>query len=244
MKKIIFTLAALFSFSFICVLPVGRIIQPQTKIFQGSINNKLPILMTIDFVDNKLKGTYYYMSKKIDIEIKGTIDSNNIMIEEFSGNTKTGVFLGQLNEYNVINGQWTSPDGKKSFPFFIEEVGNNLKGNEISGQYDLGDTATIYVLLIDNNKIKFQGSAIWIGQTKDNVHTGEVAGITDLKDGKTVYDDGEGNILTITFKNGILDVAEEGQFGGMNVTFAGKYVKEKNQPETWDIFDSEYNVKK
>ena len=97
-----------------------------TKSFEGTINGKYGIIMTLTKNTGNLSGTYTYKSQGTPIKISGTIaDNGNLTINEFNdkGNM-TGVFKGQLNSSNII-GQWTKPDGSKKMPFSISESTNN-----------------------------------------------------------------------------------------------------------------------
>ncbi len=96
-----------------------------TKSFEGTINGKYGIIMTLTKNANNLNGTYTYKSQGTPIKISGTTDDNgNLTINEFNdkGNM-TGIFKGQLSGNNII-GQWTKPDGSKTMPFSISESTN------------------------------------------------------------------------------------------------------------------------
>jgi hypothetical protein len=96
-----------------------------TKYFEGTIDGKYGIIMTLTKNANNLTGTYTYKSQGTPIKISGTTDdSGNLTINEFNdkGNM-TGIFKGQLTGNNII-GQWTKPDGSKTMPFRISESVN------------------------------------------------------------------------------------------------------------------------
>lgn len=96
-----------------------------TKSFEGTINGKYGIIMTLTKNAKSLSGTYSYKSKGIPIKVSGKIvDNGNLTINEFNENgSMTGVFKGQLSGNNII-GQWTKPDGSKTMPFSISESTN------------------------------------------------------------------------------------------------------------------------
>ena len=97
-----------------------------TKSFEGTINGKYGIIMTLTKKTGNLSGTYTYKSSGTPIKISGTIDDNgNLTINEFNdkGNM-TGIFKGQLSSNNII-GQWTKPDGSMTMPFSISESTNS-----------------------------------------------------------------------------------------------------------------------
>jgi hypothetical protein len=102
-----------------------NIVTDFTKTFEGAIDGKHGIIMTLTKNANNLNGSYTYKRQGTPIKIFGTTDDNgNLTINEFNdkGNM-TGIFKGQLSGNNII-GQWTKPDGSKSMPFSISESTN------------------------------------------------------------------------------------------------------------------------
>lgn len=206
------------------------------KEYTGSINNKLIIKMKMEITGNEIKGNYYYEKIKQNITVKGLIkkitDSKNkqitqYIIEEFDekGN-KTGLFTGNLSSFVIIKGNWSSPDGKKIFPFILNEVKNNIQNSEsINGTYDRGGDAAIEILLLNDGNIRIKGSAVWVMSTS-NVHTGEFEGVASLKDGIAVYKSGSTDsdckVIIKFIKDGI-EVEDNLNCGGLNVTFTGDY---------------------
>lgn len=97
-----------------------------TKSFEGTINGKYGIIMTLTKNNTNLYGTYTYKSQGIPIKISGTIDDiGNLTINEFNDKgSMTGIFTGQLSSSNIL-GQWTKPDGSKTMPFSITESTNS-----------------------------------------------------------------------------------------------------------------------
>lgn len=93
-----------------------------TKSFEGTINGKFGIIMTLTKNAKSLSGTYSYKSKGIPIKVSGNLDDKgNLTINEFNDNgSMTGVFKGQLSGINII-GNWEKPDGSKIMSFSISE---------------------------------------------------------------------------------------------------------------------------
>lgn len=93
-----------------------------SKVYEGLINNKYGIIMSLTAINGELSGNYFYKSQGKEITILGTIDSiNNIIVNEFdnSGN-QTGIFKGQIND-SKINGVWSKPNGMNSMEFLLFE---------------------------------------------------------------------------------------------------------------------------
>jgi hypothetical protein len=140
MKKVIVTTAVVMTFLCSCSPNNGNSSAEQsvaqtttsnisdfTKSFEGTINGKFGIMMTLTKNAKSLSGTYSYKSKGIPIKISGNIDdTGNLTINEFNDNgSMTGVFKGQLSGINII-GNWEKPDGSKIMPFSISESGNTV----------------------------------------------------------------------------------------------------------------------
>jgi hypothetical protein len=97
-----------------------------TKSFEGTINSKYGIILTLTKNANNLNGTYAYKIQGTPIKISGTIDNNrNLIIKEFNDKGKiTGIFKGKFRSNKII-GQWTKPDGSMTMPFSISEYQNS-----------------------------------------------------------------------------------------------------------------------
>jgi hypothetical protein len=112
-------------------------------IFQGKIGEKLGIEMKITCQDQKIAGTYFYNSQKINIKLEGAVIKNELIINEYTPKgEKTGTFTGQMSEDGSevigLNGKWTSADGKRSFPFTTNASFLKLttRSNYNSGTYN------------------------------------------------------------------------------------------------------------
>lgn len=120
--------------------------------YTGQINNKLDIVMRLKASSGQIRGTYYYASKGIDIELTGQIDDlGTITLNEFAANgNQTGVFKGEKLQDDRIEGKWSKPNGEgaQSFKLRLSDVDyNQTKGRNgkidfdaISGEYSpIGD---------------------------------------------------------------------------------------------------------
>jgi hypothetical protein len=98
----------------------------QSRQFKGMINNKLPIVMKLNFNGGSVTGAYYYEKYKTDIRLEGSLDDKgNISLTEFDpkdGNI-SGSFAGKFVSANRIEGRWIKGDGTKTLPFYVEEGG-------------------------------------------------------------------------------------------------------------------------
>lgn len=144
-----------------------------------------------------------------------------------------------------------------SFILAILEMLGNINGHYVSLQdanhYDEG----IYfdIQKIDNNNIKFQANSYWTGADPENIHTGVIAGIIPLKNGKAVYEDNfgdptdvydpkqpdkfQGCHAEIIFKpDSTIRVDDNYRCGGANVTFMGDYKRKSFIIPDWSIFDT------
>lgn len=106
------------------------------KTYEGSINDKHQIRMSLHRYGNELSGTYLYTSQGKDIQIIGTIDEqDNVVINEFDNNSnQTGVFKGKYSA-SGITGTWSKPNGDKEMPFSLRATGE--VSNEIGDAEDV-----------------------------------------------------------------------------------------------------------
>lgn len=91
-----------------------------TEYWEGYINGKWKIEMTVHRLDGMVWGSYCYSSRKTDIELNGEWGENKqlTLTESVDGKT-TGQFIGQYGE-SVYEGLWISADGEKDYPFKVE----------------------------------------------------------------------------------------------------------------------------
>jgi len=126
----------------------ANVIPDFIKSFEGTINGKYGIIMTLSKNKENLSGTYFYKNQGALIQISGTIDDNgSLIINEFNNKgNMTGIFKGQLINNNII-GQWTKPDGTKAMTFSISESiiseSSNLN-NESNKSDDYSNWSGIY----------------------------------------------------------------------------------------------------
>jgi len=128
--------------------------------YKGTINNNIYIQMSIYPLGQEIVGSYFYEKEKKEINLKGKAGKNEIVLYEYDFQGKnTGIFRGTMNTVDGIQGTWTSPDGKKTYPFALNLV-SNLPGVEYGKRYGVseGDKAAesfvmqIQSYVINNNK--------------------------------------------------------------------------------------------
>jgi uncharacterized protein len=109
---------------------------------------------------------------------------------------------------------------------------SNLKGEYIRyNAHDKPDydSASLTLTTAEKGKVKVTGSAVWVGDAKTgSVHIGEVDGIFELQGEQVNYKDGNGcEFVLLLGKNALTVNNDNGQCGGVNVSFNGYYKKVK-----------------
>lgn len=88
--------------------------------YNGTINNNIPIRMSIYQLGKDMVGTYYYEKQRIEIKLKGKTGDKNIILYEYDETGKnTGIFQGTMSTVDKIEGTWISADNKISYPFVL-----------------------------------------------------------------------------------------------------------------------------
>lgn len=92
------------------------------KSYEGSINNKYQITMTLTKTGNVLSGSYAYATIGTSIKVAGTIDENGaIVLNEYSDSDKLlGTFNGTYRAEG-ISGNWNRANSDKLLPFLLTE---------------------------------------------------------------------------------------------------------------------------
>lgn len=126
-----------------------------------------------------------------------------------------------LNNNNIIVN--TAPAPASTTDIKGEYLRYNAKGKP---DYH---SASLTLFSPEKGKIKLLGNAVWVGDTKTgNVHIGEVAGTFDLQGEQVSYKDENGcEFVLLLGKNALTVNNDNGQCGGLNVTFNGYYKKVK-----------------
>ncbi|GIM30679.1 hypothetical protein CPJCM30710_33450 [Clostridium polyendosporum] len=103
--------------------------------YQGTINNNIPIHMSLYPLDKDIVGGYFYDSKRIELQLKGKAGEKDIVLYEYNEAGKnTGIFKGTMTTVDKIKGTWMSPDNKKSYPFVLS-LSTALPGAEYGKRY-------------------------------------------------------------------------------------------------------------
>lgn len=215
--------------------------------YEGTIG-KASVRMTLQSKSDVIIGTYQYAKVGKDLDIQGIMrGKDSIILKEFDEQERqTGLFKGRYTGKGTppesITGIWSRPDGTKPTPFALRIAGKVAPPTPFdfySGRYKRPGkhSAELNVRLLSDGKLKIEGEAYWMGNN-DNVHTGDISGIVSIKDFQAVYTDPNMPCkLTLTFgsdekiKKAIITVSgDEGNCGGMNVTFNGTYQRLSTTP--------------
>ncbi len=92
-----------------------------THTYAGTIDNKHRIEMTLTSDGGAYyRGEYFYTNKNVPIQLRGQLTDDNVhlVLEEYVGMEKTGMFDGTLTDTGY-SGVWTSADGETTLPFVV-----------------------------------------------------------------------------------------------------------------------------
>ena len=207
----------------------------------GTIGKNLGVSMNLTFEKDHLTGSYAYVKYEKKIPLTGTCTGGSLTLQESDASGKpTGSLRGNFTKPQIVEGTWSTPDGKKALPFHLQAL---LPTDRVSGRYtqpnptcDTKDGKTVYepddelnILLLDDGQLHINGIAFYVTLSCD-VNSGSVDGTAKLEGHSADYvvdrDDPHSCRVTIKFTNGTLEVADDcvnrGPFGH-NVEFAGTY---------------------
>ena len=95
-----------------------------TMSYEGTINGKYFFKMALTREDNILSGTLVN-TYKTENEVYGTIDDeDSFVLTEYEDGQKAGVLEGRIMQGGELKGTWSTPEGKKWFPFFLIKAAN------------------------------------------------------------------------------------------------------------------------
>ena len=233
---------------FILLLPnwgLGSLLFAQTKLtqqtFEGYINNKIPINLSLTFDVNLVYGTLTYTKVGQPIKVIGSIENNNFLIHEFAAKADiTGLYYG-TKKGDEMSGSWTSPSGKE-MKFSVKKTSSiqidEIEYEAVTGTYAYGfgkdgGTGNIYVRQVEKSKIIVEMQAIRGGPSYNQAIIEKTA--LKLTGNTAIYENtafGKCKLKLSFFNGGIsiiyLDEAYECGFGNA-ASVSGNYLKIDNK---------------
>lgn len=90
--------------------------------YAGSINGKHPFKISFSREKDIISGILVNTLQKKN-EIHGSIDLDDaFLLIEYENGSKAGVLEGKFLNNGEMKGTWSTPDGKKWFPFFLSKA--------------------------------------------------------------------------------------------------------------------------
>ncbi|MGE8552800.1 MAG: hypothetical protein ACN6OB_02545 [Chryseobacterium jejuense] len=107
--------------------------QTSSSLYKGTVNEKMPITLFIQSVENGCGGDPYYnamyryekVSNWLELSVTEGVKQQFAMVEEGF----TGLMILK-KEGDAMNGTWISPDGKKQIPVQLKKVNIGKKDME------------------------------------------------------------------------------------------------------------------
>jgi hypothetical protein len=208
--------------------------------FSGAINRSIRIKMTLSQSGKTLSGSYYYEKVGKPITLSGSINGQQFTLKEYdaSGNN-TGTFSGRFVTPDTIEGSWSNADASKTYPFSLNAGGAATRTptstpGSVDGKYERLDAkgriekdsgAELNVETQADGMIRVEGDATLVINAKTgNVRTGEISASAKLNGNQLNLEGDGGCQIKIIFGKGSLEATEDnGQCGGLGVSFIGTY---------------------
>jgi hypothetical protein len=141
----------------------------------GTVGKDIGVSMELTFQKGRLSGSYAYARYEKKIPLSGMCSGGSLMLQESDASGKlTGSFRGRFTKPQIVEGTWSTPDGKRTLPFHLQAL---LPTEHVSGKYrtrswmgkEVASTgAELNILLLDDGQLRIQGDAIFVA----NVETG------------------------------------------------------------------------
>lgn len=207
--------------------------------YEGSIDSKYGIYMSIQSNNGVVTGEYFYKKNGEPLMIQGTINNEgDMLLNEFdSNNNLTGVFRSSVSNIEKIEGVWSKPNGQSQMPFLLKKVNVNsqtideksiLDKKQFLGTYESPynkhgiSYSSVKIYEIIEDKFKFE-----ISTAHQSGCTGGVEGIGIINEyGIGHWSSKECKNLTFEFSDNRLVINEAGcELYGLRCPFAGEYYK-------------------
>lgn len=113
-----------------------------TRAYEGEIDGKLPVRLTLTKNGRRLTGSYVYTRIGRPLKLRGTINGEGVFtLDEFdAAGRKTGGFRGEFDGPTRLEGDWLGPDGGGEKHFFAYESFQKPTdaGGPFTGSWSLG----------------------------------------------------------------------------------------------------------
>ena len=217
------------------------------RTYDGAVNDKYPVSLTLTTDDNLAYGTLIYKRSGVPIRVVGTVEKGKLLLNEFYGkSTVTGIFNGQASAKGYL-GSWFSPKpNAKELTFALTETsekpGPNSPTVNPTGTYAYsfekeGGSGQVHVKQLANNQITVAMEANR-GAPSFNMATVEKTTLK-LRGNKAIYSSKEYGKCTLKlhfFEGGVSVgyVGDDHDCGfGNAATVTGNYVKTSSQVPTF-----------
>ena len=222
--------------SAVTILPKKEL--PLTRLFTGFIGNaSVTVKLAPAATGNYFSGTYFYGKQKpclyLDHESLST-DGEQLTLKESDEKGHVSGTWAINYEKGIITGTWTGPGGKTSRIELVETANTLKDGGRLNATYQRSDKqATLHLVLIEKDTVFYYGDAQWNSGVPGGINVGETTGVIPLSDltkplSPSFADDhanDEECAIAISKTGDRLEVVDNNNCGGMNVTFTGSYRK-------------------
>jgi hypothetical protein len=98
----------------------GRFPDGAERVFTGTMGKSVKIVARLTRAADQLSGRYFYERKGIDLELRGSLTSAGLSLDEVGmGAKKSGHLAGAIDDAGNIDGTWTDARGKHPLPFHL-----------------------------------------------------------------------------------------------------------------------------
>lgn len=158
----------------------------RNRSYTGRLDGRYPIRMVLTRKGDRLTGRYVYTRVGKPLELRGAMEGGSVLrLDEFdAGGKRTGRFEASYTAPTVVEGIWISGDGRRRFPFRLEEERSRAR-DLFSGTWYRESGGSTFSLRLVRRGSRLEGTydAVTPGGTRldvDSPITGQVRGETAL----------------------------------------------------------------
>jgi hypothetical protein len=237
------------------LLLISTLAQSQTfnqKIFDGSINGKIPIILTLNFSGQAVYGNVIYKKKGIPISVVGRISENSLFLYELMPNGDvTGIYSAVLKQ-DKITGTWSAAkrDAKGLSLSLIKTKEQNTSRKalkDVTGSYkysfgEEGGSGNLQVQQIGNNKVAIGFENVTAAPGYNLAYIDKT--ILKLINNQATYENNEFGkckfIITFLENSAVVDYSENSFDCGFghNAYVSGSYMKVSSQKPKFENLEN------
>ncbi len=217
----------------------------------GTLDKKTPLWARLTVHKDIVRGEFGAEKMETVFSLDGSLEGDVLALDAEQTGNRDESFPPSILRLNIAEpgklvGSITNRMDGTSSDITLYEVNNTTTNHSAyGGHYVLKDNPAQFIdlLFLGGTDVKIQAHAEWQGVEPSNIHVGDVDAFTEWHGGDTLTyrNDIDDCKLEMKFENEALRARDNGECGGVNVSFEGEYARASTTIPSWSLFTNFYS---